>query len=120
MIENQRNHGKLSESLIPGEVRDTNQAVSEVNDQDQVVLRMLDYGRDTRELPPGDNLMENKQKAKPMKIVQHIRDQKSHGRLPQHLHTPSDNKEALQANSKTNVLMPKTRPIRHMIPMTKK
>ena len=40
MIENQRNHGRLSESLIPGEVRDTNQAVSEVNDQDQVVLCM--------------------------------------------------------------------------------
>ena len=63
---------------------------------------MSDYGRDTRELPPGDNLMENKQKAKPMKIVQHIEDQESHGRLPQHLHTPSENKEALQAVSKTN------------------
>ena len=92
----------MPEPLIASEVKDTNQAVSETNEQDQVVLCMSDYGRDTRELPPGDNLMENKQKAKPMKIVQHIEDQKSHGRLPQHLHTPSENKEALQAVSKTN------------------
>ena len=63
---------------------------------------MSDYGRNTRELPPGDNLMENKQKAKPTKIVQHIEDQKSDGRLPWHLHTPSENKQALQAVSKTN------------------
>ena len=63
---------------------------------------MSDYGRDTRELPPGDNLMENKQKAKPMKIVQHVEGQESHGKLPQQLHTPSENKEALQAVSKTN------------------
>ena len=88
MIEDQRNHGRLSEPLIPSEVEDANQAVSEANKQDQVVLCMLDYGRDTRELLPGDNLMENKQKAKPTKIVQHIEDQKSHRRLPRHLHTP--------------------------------
>ena len=92
----------MPEPLIASEVKDTNQAVSETNEQDQVVPCMSDYGRDTRELSPGDNLMENKQKAKPVKIVQHIEDQKSHGRLPQHLHTPSENKEALQAVSKTN------------------
>ena len=74
VIEDQRNHGRLSEPLIPSDIKDTNQAVSEANEQDQVVLCMSDYGRDTRELPPGDNLMENKQKAKPMKIVQHIED----------------------------------------------
>ena len=56
---------------------------------------MSDYVRDTRELPPplGNNIIENKQKAKPIKMVQHdIEDQKSHGRLPRHLHTPHENK----------------------------
>ena len=46
--------------------------------------------------------MENKRKAKPMKIVQHIEDQKCRKSLPGHLHTPSENEEALQAVSKTN------------------
>ena len=60
-------------------------------------------------------IMENKQKAKPMKIVQHIEDQKSYGMLPRHLHTPNENKEALQAVSKTKI-----GPMRHMILMSKK
>ena len=83
----------------------TNQAVSETNKhvKDQSVLCMSNYVKDTRQLPPGDNLMENKQKAKPIKIVQHeIEDQKSRGRLPRHLDTPSENKEALQEVSETN------------------
>ena len=40
VIEDQRNHGRLSEPLIPSEVKDTNQVVSEANEQDQVVLCM--------------------------------------------------------------------------------
>ena len=54
-------------------------------------------------------------------MIQHdIKDQKSHGRLPRHLHTPSENKEALQAGSKTNIFMAKKRLIGHIIQMTKK
>ena len=76
----------MSEPLIPSEVKDTNQAVSEANEQDQVVLCMSDYGR--------DKLL--------WKSYGKKSHQKSHGRLPRHLHTPGENKEALQAVSKTN------------------
>ena len=106
MIEDQRNPGRLPEPVdIISEDEYTNQAVSETNKhvKDQSVLCMSNYVKDTRQLPPGDNLMENMQKAKPIKIVQHeIEDQKSRGRLPRHLDTPSENKEALQEVSEKN------------------
>ena len=76
-IEDQGNQERLFEPLIPSEVKDTNQAVSEANEQYQVVLCMSDYETDTREGPPGDKLMENQQKANPMKIVQHQKSEKS-------------------------------------------
>ena len=41
--------------------------------------------------------MGNKQKPKPIKIVQHeIEDQKNRGRLLRHLDIPSENKEAIE------------------------
>ena len=47
--------------------------------------------------------MGNKQKPKPIKIVQHeIEDQKSRGRLSRDLDIPSENKEAIEEVSETN------------------